>query len=442
MRYTQDPPNLLLPTAATIEHLAKREGLGELTDLEWDFVWDLLAKTGGAQVAEFDEDKALLDAEVHGVLEAEAFVQRNPNVKMTYDPVDNFKRSYHAMQHQLHHVLVELDLNDIPGYNHSAKAIRMIKLIRNAEVLWFFMLLDLYFVETLFNLIDTAIQKVNTLASEDLGFLKQFVDPLSEESELDAKFLGIQLQVNGIDLQEVLRIARHLDTLNDLQGGRSKLRPDPNGEDVKPRNIRDLSELGRVSQQDLALPRRLRNVRAVQGELNIREPQTRRNKKQLLFMVVDGTASMLGDGATSASRAAGVLINRLQAVIDGDAELFIRFFDSTLREREYHAKDAKSARELIQIVSDPSQYLGTSTQFTPTLQAASVRIQELMKVGKLREPELMFVTDGSATIPDISVLNGVKMHTVQVGTSEVKALSKLARQSGGISVYAGFAEAA
>ena len=51
MRYTDDPSNLILPTSATIKHIAKREGLGELTELEWDFLWDLLAKTGGAQVA-------------------------------------------------------------------------------------------------------------------------------------------------------------------------------------------------------------------------------------------------------------------------------------------------------------------------------------------------------------------------------------------------------
>lgn len=440
MRYTQDPPNLILPTPATIKHLAKREGLGELTELEEDFVWDLLAKTGGAQVAEFDEDKALLDAEVYGVLEAEAFVQRNPNVKRGYDPVERFKQNYHLMQHQLHHVLVELDLNDIPGYNHAAKAIRMIKLIRNAEVLWFFMLLDLYYVESLFELIDRAIQRVKTLTSGDLELLKQFIDPTSEEPELDAEFLGVQLQLNGMDLQEVLRIARHLDTLSELQRGRSKLTPDPNGEDVKLRSIRELSELGRVGQQDLALPRQLRNMRAAQGELNVRNPQTRHDKKQLLFMVVDGTGSMLGDGATSASRAAGVVVNRLQAVIDGDAELFIRFFDSTLREKEYHAKDAKSARDLIQIVSDPAQYTAGLTQFEPTLRAASVRIRELMKSGTLKEPELVFVTDGSASIPDVSVLDGIKMHAVQVGPYEVEALSELARQSGGISVYTGLTE--
>lgn len=439
MRYTNDPPNLILPTEATIEHIAKREGLGELTELEWDFVWDLLAKTGGAQVAEFDEDKAIFDAELHAMLEAEAFMRRHPGIDFEHVS-EKFTEDYHNMQHQLYHVLVELDLNEIPGYNHAAKAIRVIELIRRTQVLWIVMILDVKVAASLFEMIDNAIEEVKALTDSDLALLRQFVGPLSEEPELDTEFLGIQLQLGGMDLQEVLRIARHLDTLSELQRGRSKLTPDPNGEEVKLRGIRDLSELGRASQQDLALPRRLRMKRAVEGELNVREPNTRRNKKQLLYLVVDGSGSMLHDGATSASRAAGVVINRLQAVIDGDAEVYLRFFDGDLREKEYHANNASSARELMRVVSDPAQYLGGWTMFAPTLNAASLRIQELLKLGNLKEPELMFVTDGNATIPDVSVLRGVKMHTVQVGTEEVTTLSELARQSGGISVYTGLSE--
>lgn len=439
MRYTDDPSNLILPTSATIKHIAKREGLGELTDLEWDFVWDLLAKTGGAQVAEFDEDKARSDAGLHAMLEAEAFMQRHPSADR-YEVSAKFSNDYHGMQHQLHHLLVELDLNEIPGYNHAAKAIRVIKLVRRGQVLWVMWVVEFIFAGTLFTMIDNAVREVRTLTDSDLALLKQLVDPLGEEPELDAEFLGIQLQLGGMNIQEVLRIARHLDTLSELQRGRSKLTSDPNGEDMKLRDIRDLSELGRVTQQDLTLPRRLRMKRAVEGELNVRDPHTRHNKKQLLYIVVDGTASMMFDGATSASRAAGVVMNRLQAVIDGDAEVFVRFFDWNLRKDEYHAKDTKSARELMQVISDPSQYAGGNTVFTSTLDAASLRVQALMRLGHLKEPELVFVTDGAASIPEVSVLRGVKMHVVQVGSEEVTALSDLARESGGISVYTGLCE--
>jgi len=441
MRYTQDPANLILPTSATIKHIAKREGLKELTELEWDFLWDLLAKTGGAQVADFDEDKAAFDAGLYAMLEAEAFMQRNPSANR-YNVSERFSDDYQDMQRQLHYLLVALDLNEIPGYNHAAKAIRVIKLVRRAQVLWVMRVLEFYFANILFETIDNAIRTVNNLPDADLELLQQFIDPLSEEPDEDAKFLGIQLQLGGLDLQEVVRIARHLDTLSELQRGRSKLRSDPNGENMKLRNIRDLSELGRVTQQELTLPSRLRMKRAVEGELSVRDPHTRHEKKQLLYLVVDGTGSMMWHGAVSASRAAGVVLNRLQAVIDGDAEVYVRFFDSDLRQKEYHAKDIKSARELMQVVSDPGQYNGGNTVFTSTLDAASTRVQALMKSGDLKEPELVFITDGAAMIPPVSVLKGVKMHAVQVGIEEVTELSDLARESGGISVYAGLAETA
>jgi len=438
MRHTDNPFNLILPTSATIRHIAKREGLGELTQLEWDFLWDLLAKAGGAQVAEFDEDKASFDAGLFAMLEAEAFMQRNPGANR--DAVSTrFSEDYQEMQHQLYYLLTELDLNEIPGYNHAAKAIQVIRFIRRAQVLWVTFILDLIVVGALFTMIDDAVKEVNSLSGSDLGLFQQFVDPLSAEPDEDAKLLAIQLQLGGMNLQEVIRIARHLDTLSEFQRGHSKLMPDPNGEDVSLRDIRDLSELGRATQQDLSLPARLRMKRAVQGEINVRDPQTRRNKKQLLYVVADGTASMMWYRAAAASRAVGVVVNRLQAVIDGDAEVYVRFFDTDLREKEYHAHDAKSARELMQIISDPAQYCGDGTVFSSTLHSATGRVEALMKLGHLKEPELVLVTDGHAHIPDVSVLGGVKMHVVQVGVKEVTALSELARKSGGVSVYMGSA---
>lgn len=437
MRHTDTPPNLILPTEATIKHLAMREKLGELTDQEWDFVWDLLAKTGGAQVAEFDEDKAMFDAGLYAMVEAEAFMERHPDIDRDH-VAKKFTQEYHMVQHQLYHLLNHFDLNDISGFNHPQKAVRIVKLFRQMEVIWIItMIIDITTDGAFTEAIQAAVDEVNSMTESDLKTMQMFIDPNAAQSEDDAKFLALELQLSGMNLPEILRIARHLDTLSELQKDKSKLRSDPNGEDTKLRDIRDLSELGKVSQKDLALPPMLRYQRAVEGTLNVRDPHTRQSKKQLLYLVIDGTGSMMQYKALAASRAAGVALNRLQAVLDGDAEVYIRFFDWRLREVEYHAHDATSARELMTIVSDPVNYQGWQTVFDVTLKNASDRILELMQSGKLKEPELVFVTDGSADIPDVSVLQGIKMHTVQVGKEEVAKLSDLARESGGISVYAG-----
>ena len=436
MRYTQDPPYLILPTEATIKYIAKREGLDELSELEWDFVWDLLAKADGAPVAEFDEASAQLEAATHAMLEAEAFMQRYPGLDQRY-VTSSFEYEYHHWQHQLHDALERVDLNEIPGYNHPTKAVRTVKLLRRVQQLWVLRQIRIDLAAILGEMIEDAIERVEGLAESDLEMLKTFAPATSDNADDDAKFLALELQLGGMNIGELMRIARHLDDLSEFQRGKSRPISDPEGEEVRLRDIQDLSELGRVSQQAYTLPDLLRMKQAVTGELSVRETQTRRNKKQLLYLVVDGTGSMLGDGATSASRAAGVVMNRLQAVIDGDAEVYVRFFDGDLRKQEYHANDAASARELMRIVTDPMQYNGNRTIFGSTLATASRRIQELVVTQSLREPELVFITDGDATVPDVSVLNGTKMHAVQVGAEEVPSLSRLAHASGGINVYAG-----
>jgi Mg-chelatase subunit ChlD len=441
MRYTEDPSFLILPTEATIKHIAKREGLDELSEPEWDFVWDLLAKAEGAQVAEFDEAAAQVEAATHAMLEAEAFMQRYPDADQYYVTA-SFEREYHHWQHQLHDALEQVDLNEIPGYNHPVKAVRIVKLLRRLQQLWVLRQIEIgldydsNFVAVVAQMIIGAIERVEGLTKSDLAMLKTFAPATGDNPDDDAKFLALELQLGGMNLDELMRIARHLDDLSEFQRGKSRPISDPEGEEVRLRDIEELGELGRVSQQAYALPDRLRMKKAVTGELGVREPQTRRNKKQLLYLVVDGSSSMIWDGATSASRAAGVVLNRLQAVVDGDAEVHVRFFNDDLREQEYYAKDVASARELMRIVTDPTQYAG-GTRFDTTLAKASRRIQELVAAQNLREPELVFITDGDATVPDVSVLNGIKMHVVQVGPAEVERLSELAHTSGGINVYAG-----
>ncbi len=441
MRYANDPPNLILPTERTIRHIAAREGLGELSDLEWDFIWDLLAKAGGAQVAEFDEDEAIMEAATHAIIEAQAFADRHGIGNQDYY-ARIFERDFHRMQHQLHSVLDQLDLNEIPGYNHATKAVRVLRLLRQIELRWALMEIGLRAVGTFLKAIQAAIEQVENLTPTDIAYLQKFASAFSNEPGTDAEFLGIELQVQGMDLGEILRIARHLDQISELQRGRSKPMADPDGEDIAWRGITDLSELPRIPQADFALPPNLLKAKAAMGDLSTRAPHTRRAKKQLLFLVIDGSGSMLDSGATSASRAAGVALNRLWAVIEGDAEVYVRFFDGTLRQKEYHAFDAASAHELMQIVTSPLQYRGGTTEFNSTLRASAERVQALMNEGQLREPELVLVTDGKANVPGISALQGVKMHVVQVGPEEVTELSDLARQSGGVSVYTGLMETA
>ncbi|MGD8374001.1 MAG: hypothetical protein PVI21_04040 [Candidatus Woesebacteria bacterium] len=438
MRYTDDPLNFLPPTDATIRHVSRREGLGELTPTEFDFISDLLAKAAGAEVRDFDEAAAQAEAAVNAMEEAEAFMARNSNAAQMdrWRVTQAFERDYHDHQHQLYNALVEVDLGKLPGYNKLAQAVRLLWLFRAMQRLWVMGLVVLVFEDSFLAALSDAFAKVDALDAQQMAMLETFVG--GDEPGDDATLLGLELSVSGIHIVEMLRIARKLSELAELQQDKAKPTPDPNGEDVSLRNIEEISELGKATQSAFTLPPRLRMQRAVSGELDVRNPRTRRAQKQLLFMVVDGSGSMWFDDSTiGASRAAGVVINRLEAVIKGEAELYLRFFDGGLREEEFHADSPATARELMRVVSDPAQYMGGSTEFASTLTSASRRAEEILTERGLRDPEIVFVTDGQAPVPNLSALGGNTLHAFQVGTTENQELSALARKSGGVGVYLG-----
>jgi hypothetical protein len=435
VRYTEDPASYIPPTQRTIEHIAQREGLGELTQEELDCIWDILAKTAGAEVREFDEVEAQADAASHALDEAQAFMARNPSLDCDeWNVVEEFEDQFHLHQHQRYDALEQVDLNQLPGYNKPTQAVRLLWLFRAMQRLWILRIIyitGLSFIESL----AAAFDKIEALDEVQMEMLEAFVG--SDNPNEEAVLLGLQLAMSSIQVDEMLRIARTLSELAELQSDRAKLTPDPNGEEVVLKDIEELRELGKASQSAFALPPRLRMQRAVSGELGVRDPRTRRDRKQLLFMVVDGSGSMLRDQCLGASRAAGIVMNRLRAVIDGNAELYLRFFDGALREEEFHADSPESARDLMRIISDPGQYMGNSTKFEDTLRAASNRSEVLLTARGLRDPEIVFITDGKAMVPDLSTLGGKKLHVFQVGEEEKTELSDLARQSGGVGIYVG-----
>jgi len=355
-----------------------------------DFVLDVIAHDCGAKIP-----MKLLKEKERGVAE---FIQRFP-------------------------------LDKVPGRSRMIKAVRTLKLYKlakhYAEVQYYYFDMIVWLINVVSNMpcIDApGMELLLRLAGGD------------EEGEDNQNQLAMEIAAaQGIDLQEMLRIARQLDETDAFQSPQGDLTPDPNGEDIRVRSIQEMSELPRISQQSWGLPEDLLMYKAVTGDLLVREPVTRHDKKQLLYMLVDGTGSMEGEPV---SRAVGVAINALERVIKGEAEVYLRFFDGELREQEYHADTPEAARELLQVVTDPANYQGSWTRFAEPLRIASERVNELVREGKFRFPEIVMVTDGAATIPDVSELNGTKLNTVQVGPRLVEDLAKLAEASGGVNIDA------
>lgn len=128
-----------------------------------------------------------------------------------------------------------------------------------------------------------------------------------------------------------------------------------------------------------------------------------------------------------------MLLNRLKAVVAGEAEVYFRFFDGAPRE-EHHAATPEEAKALMTQVMSRGNYSGGSTDIRAAVQAAATRINELITSGEqLYKPEICLVSDGEAAVPNREDLGGVRLHVFNVECAQ-QELVELARSTGGVGI--------
>ena len=282
---------------------------------------------------------------------------------------------------------------------------------------------------------------------EDLNHLMDEIDSLSEDEKelLDPNQDAGTGKGNGDDdLQKMklaedflrgkelmLQISRNLDKLTRMQVRRSrKQEPDPAGDSVRVRPIAHMGEMHRLVKTEWALPSAYRNFRMVTHASQVRERVTTIEKKQLLYIIIDCSGSM-GTGQRI-FKAGGILMNRLKAVIEGEAELYVRLFDTSLRQ-EYHAGTPAEAKELIRHFTEKN-YSGRSTDISGCARAAQKRIEEIIAAGSTYRPELVVITDGDDKINlTMKDFEGTKVHAFVVECFN-KTLTDLAIATGGVGI--------
>ncbi len=266
---------------------------------------------------------------------------------------------------------------------------------------------------------------------------KELLDPNQDAGEGEKKDGDDGLQkmklaedfLRGKEL--MLQISRNLDKLSRMQVRKSKKQePDPAGDSVRQRPIAHFGEMSRLVKTEWALPSAYRNFRMVTHASQVRERVTTIEKKQLLYIIIDCSGSM-GSGQRI-FKAGGILMNRLKAVIDGEAELFVRLFDTSLKE-EHHASTPAEAKELIKHFTEKN-YSGGSTDISGCARSAKGRIDEIIAGGVTYKPELVIITDGDDSINlTTKDFAGTKVHAFVVECSN-SALTDLAVKSGGVGI--------
>lgn len=228
-----------------------------------------------------------------------------------------------------------------------------------------------------------------------------------------------------------LEISRELESKTKFKVSKSvKFIPDPEGDEVRNRQIKSLNELNRLVKKEFALPKRYLNYRLISHQSPVRERVKREEKKQLLYLLVDCSGSM--DNGQRVAKAGGVVFNRLKAVVEGEAELYLRFFDGGLYEEKFVGSE-KEAKDLMKVVQN-NNYSGGSTSFDTAIRGALERIEEILKEGKSDRPQIVIITDGDDRFSITEKeFKGTILHSFLVDNDN-ESLRQLAEKTGGIGI--------
>lgn len=292
---------------------------------------------------------------------------------------------------------------------------------------------------------EQLLDEVDSLSEEELDML----DPKGENHEVaqesDGKKTGHQELnklkvaedlVDGSNKRAMLDISRKLDEFAKLQAHRQvREEPDPAGEEIRQRPIKSLSELPKVSKTAWAMRQEAPThflYKAVSGQLQVRERITRNERKQAIFILLDGSGSM--DSGKRHWKATGVVMNRLKAVLSGDAEVWLSVFDTKLGKVQ-HAGTPAEARELIKKFAD-NNYSGGGTDITESVKAAHTFMEtEIKKGAALYRPEIVVLTDEDTSVSGLrkTDIPGTRVHGFAMEVSN-PSLVAFAKSTGGVGI--------
>lgn len=276
--------------------------------------------------------------------------------------------------------------------------------------------------------LNQVLEAVSNLDSQEKQLL-DFTGPIGEKGALSMA----EDMLKGKEV--MLKIKRTLDKLVKLRTGTHiKLTPDPNGSEIRYRSIKDFSELERLNPTEFMYGKQYLNYRIVSGTSTVRERCSKQEKKMLLYILIDCSSSMHSNDKYL--KAGGVLMNRLKAVLNGEAEVTFSFFHDELG-KEYTASSDSlpEVRKLMEKIKYENFNEGSTAIADCTKEAIKRVNKKLADNPSLTKPELLVVTDGcdNTTALKVNHLGGITLHTIIVGGTNDHLL-KVARQSGGVAI--------
>ena len=233
-------------------------------------------------------------------------------------------------------------------------------------------------------------------------------------------------------LQTILKVSQKLNTFRKLRTGKGvKFIVDPNGAEIRTRDMNSVMEVNKISQNNWGLYQKARPIfmqKLTNLEFQVRERVEREERKQLLYLLVDGSGSMSG---IKWDVACGIVLNRLQAVMREEAHCYLAFYCEK-KYKTYKAFTPDEAKNLF----DDFRAKGLPNGGTNTgaaIRAACKEIHELE--GKMHKPEILVITDedGSSGNLKPNDYHGITIHGMALYAPN-EGLRYLAQQTGGLYV--------
>ena len=166
--------------------------------------------------------------------------------------------------------------------------------------------------------------------------------------------------------------------------------------------------------------------RAVERRLPVREFVSMEEQKQLIYVLVDCSGSM-SDGKRIV-KAGGILLNRVKAVIRGEAEIFLRLYEGSPHERQ-DGRTPEQGRQLLEMIRNKGVYGGGSTNHAGAIDAALADVTEGGE--KFHRCDIVLVTDGDSGNTRLTrKLGATKLHVFSVACDN-RQLEEVATSSGG-----------
>lgn len=225
------------------------------------------------------------------------------------------------------------------------------------------------------------------------------------------------------EMLKTIKIKAYLEDTQGLETGLETSK-ERNNDSTERTNLQleEYSQINKVKKQHLGMEHF--DDKFIKKELMVKEKVKPKDRKQILYMLLDDSGSM--NNIVKQTYVRAVLLNRLESVVDGKSELVFSLYESR-KYMETEVKDKDEAKKLYQTIST-KRPRGGGTNIGAVLQETIDQIHD--KEGYVN-PEIMIVCDGDDYVdPKQLDFKGVRINVVLLGTTNT-GLQKIAKLTDG-----------